>query len=49
MRFQNITPTDPCTQKEYQHPGDLEKVLARWPNLSAEIRAAILAIVDASE
>ena len=35
--------------EEYQHPGDLEKVLARWPNLCAEIRAAILPIVDASE
>ncbi len=34
--------------KEYQLPGDLEKVMARWPILSAEIRAAILAIVDSS-
>ena len=35
--------------EDYKFPSDLEKVLARWPNLSAEIRAAILAIVDASE
>ena len=35
--------------EEYQFPSDLEKLIARWPILSAEIRTAILAIVDSSQ